>query len=140
MGGYLALSLAAIRRVARAVVMAPALDMPESFGRWLTDAERAGWEATGWLEVDHHETGGRARIAWDFVTDARRRRCVEGPVGCPTLVFHGRRDDVVPVELSERLAAADPRVRLRVMDDDHSLLASLPAMLDEAAAFLADDS
>jgi pimeloyl-ACP methyl ester carboxylesterase len=136
MGGYLALRHAAVRPVLCAIVMAPALDFPASFPRWLAADELERWRRTGWTEVDHHETGRKERLAYGIVEDARRHPCVTAAPSCPVLVFHGRRDDVVPCGLSERLAAADPRVRLRLLDDDHSLLASVSAILDESVAFL----
>jgi hypothetical protein len=43
---------------------------------------------------------------------------------------------VVPCALSERFAADNPQVRLRLLDDDHSLLASVPRILDESVEFL----
>lgn len=43
-------------------------------------------------------------------------------------ILHGRRDDVVPLEDSIALAAACPGdVTLRIVDDDHRLLASVAA-------------
>jgi fermentation-respiration switch protein FrsA (DUF1100 family) len=49
----------------------------------------------------------------------------------PVRLIHGRRDEVVPVALSEELARAHPeRVTLTVVDDDHSLLAHKELVLD----------
>ncbi|MBA3545945.1 MAG: alpha/beta hydrolase [Nannocystis sp.] len=47
----------------------------------------------------------------------------------PTVILHGRRDSVVPVQVSEDFAAAHPEVRLELVDDDHRLNASLERML-----------
>jgi pimeloyl-ACP methyl ester carboxylesterase len=137
MGGYLALRHALRRQVLGVVAMAPALDFPVSFPRWATAAEMKTWEETGWTEVDHHETGRKEQLAWDLIADARTHAALTKAPACPVLIFHGRKDDVVPCELSERFAAENPGVRLQLLDDDHSLLASVPRILDEAAAFLA---
>jgi len=47
---------------------------------------------------------------------------------CPTIVLHGTRDEVVPIEHSRALAR-HPGVELVELDDDHGLAASVPALL-----------
>ncbi|PLX93266.1 MAG: hypothetical protein C0620_07855 [Desulfuromonas sp.] len=44
----------------------------------------------------------------------------------PTVVIHGRRDDVVPIDSSRRFGAP-----LIEVDDDHRLNASIPLMLEQ---------
>jgi pimeloyl-ACP methyl ester carboxylesterase len=53
----------------------------------------------------------------------------------PLTILHGRLDDTVPLAESEAFAERHPHAVLRVLEDDHSLLAeaSLRA-LDEALA------
>jgi len=41
----------------------------------------------------------------------------------PLWVIHGRRDESVPLELSEALVRRHPGSRMYVLDDDHALLA-----------------
>ncbi len=136
MGGYLALRHALRHPVLGVIAMAPALDFPDSWPRWSKPEELERWAASGWTEVDHHETGRKERLAYDIVADARRHEVLVAAPRCPVLLFHGRRDDVVPCVLSERFAGANPGVRLQLLDDDHSLLASVPFILDESTAFL----
>ncbi len=54
----------------------------------------------------------------------------------PILIYHGRHDDSVPCEQSVRFAAGRPNVTLRLLDDDHRLAGSLPAIADEVIRFL----
>jgi pimeloyl-ACP methyl ester carboxylesterase len=136
MGGYLALRHALRRPVLGVVAMAPALDFPVSFPRWATAEEMRLWKETGWSEVDHHETGRKERLAWGLIEDARTHAALTKAPACPVLIFHGRRDDVVPCTLSETFARDNPHVRLELLDDDHSLLASVPRILDESVAWL----
>jgi pimeloyl-ACP methyl ester carboxylesterase len=56
-------------------------------------------------------------------------------VPCPTLIIHGRRDDVVPVALSRDYAAAHARVTLVEVDDDHALGASIDLIEAETVRF-----
>jgi pimeloyl-ACP methyl ester carboxylesterase len=58
-------------------------------------------------------------------------------VRVPTLILHGRRDDVVDIASSRQFAAGKRHVRLVELDDGHELVASIPRLLDEAQRFLA---
>ncbi len=42
-----------------------------------------------------------------------------------TIIIHGRRDEIVPVGVSEAFAAGHPEIQLVVVDDDHSLAGSI---------------
>jgi len=57
-------------------------------------------------------------------------------VEMPSLVFQGRRDTVVSPSTVERWAAARPNVELHLLDDDHQLTASLPAIWEATSRFL----
>ncbi len=56
------------------------------------------------------------------------------PTQVPGVVVHGRRDDVVPIEVSRALTRRCPHLRLVERDDDHLLRGSLDALVDEVAA------
>lgn len=56
----------------------------------------------------------------------------------PTVIVHGRGDDVVPVAGSEAFAAAHPGVRLVLVDDGHRLAASIAVIVAEARAMAQD--
>jgi len=54
---------------------------------------------------------------------------------CPTTIVHGWRDDVVPWQNSA--CFAEPKnIRLLLLDDDHRLIDSLPAICEEFKTFL----
>jgi pimeloyl-ACP methyl ester carboxylesterase len=54
----------------------------------------------------------------------------------PTLVFQGRRDDVVDAKMVEEWASVRANVELHMVDDGHQLTASLPVMADAIVAFV----
>ena len=56
-------------------------------------------------------------------------------VGCPTVIVHGWRDDIVPVEHSIRWAR-EHRAALHVLDSDHRLQDQLPSICAYLRAFL----
>ena len=47
-------------------------------------------------------------------------------------IIHGRRDEVIPLEISERWIASNPGARLIAVDDDHRLGQSLGLIVREA--------
>jgi pimeloyl-ACP methyl ester carboxylesterase len=124
-------------RICMLVLLAPAFRFAE---RW---RERLGggwqsWMESGWIEVHDHTTGRPARVHADFAREAEALDPAGFPdVRVPTLVLHGTRDEVVDIELSRRFASGRRHVRLVELEDDHELLAALPAILDEIDRFLA---
>jgi pimeloyl-ACP methyl ester carboxylesterase len=51
---------------------------------------------------------------------------------CPTILIHGRRDELIPVAAIEAYAAAHPAVRLELVDDAHVLAGSLDRIVAAA--------
>jgi pimeloyl-ACP methyl ester carboxylesterase len=126
LGGLTAARLAEDEpRVCMLILLAPAFRFAERL--------RARVGPDGWIETHDHATGGTARIHPDFVREAEGIDAAgDGwpDVRVPTVILHGTRDDVVPIELSRQFAADRPHVRLIELDDDHELLATLPVILD----------
>jgi uncharacterized protein len=137
MGGWVAARWAELHpeRVAALVLLAPGFDLPERWRQLITAEQLAGWQRQGWIEANDG-AGTPDRLHWGFMEDARRQPPFPEPA-CPTLILHGRRDPVVPIEVSEAYARARPHVELEVLDDDHDLLVSLPTIEARALAWLA---
>ncbi len=126
-------------RVAALVLLAPAFRLAERWEARLGEAHRR-WREAGFLEVDDHATKQRARVDYGFFEDARAVDADPGgwpDVRVPTLVLHGRADDVVDVELSRVWSRGKRHVHLVELDDGHELVASLPRIAAAAEAFLA---
>jgi uncharacterized protein len=139
LGGYVAALYAARHpEVTSVVLMAPAFGFARRWTESLdADAVRR-WEQSGAMKVMNYAAGAEAEIGWQLVEDGRRYED-EPDVRQPALIFHGRKDDVVPVEYSERFAAERPNVRLRVMDSDHELWDVVETIWEESRAFLVTD-
>jgi pimeloyl-ACP methyl ester carboxylesterase len=54
----------------------------------------------------------------------------------PTLIVHGRQDAVVDIDGSRTFATGRRNVRLVEVDDDHALVATLPATVLAVGRFL----
>jgi uncharacterized protein len=141
LGGLTAARVAALdARVCALVLLAPAFCLSERWSERLGADALARWRATGWLEIDDFATGEKARVDHGFLEDAAMFDARDGgwpDVRVPTLIVHGRRDQVVDVDLSRTFARGRRHVRLVELDDLHELTATLPRTLAEAEAFLA---
>lgn len=127
-------------RVSALVLLAPAFRFAERWRRRLGDEAWRRWEESGWLEIDDHASGVRARVDFEFVEDAARLDAEGGgwpDVRVPTLIVHGVADDVVDVELSREFSRGRRHVRLVEVDDGHELGRSLERIVREAGVHLA---
>jgi pimeloyl-ACP methyl ester carboxylesterase len=128
---------AAKRRVDRVVLLAPALTFDEASFEGLLGADGLRrWRETGRLELMHYGYGATRTLRYEIVADAARYASRAATVTVPVLIFQGRRDDLVDAAAVEAFAAGRPNVRLRLLDDDHRLHASLPVIWLETLAFL----
>jgi pimeloyl-ACP methyl ester carboxylesterase len=137
MGGYVAALFAEKfpGRVGRQVLLAPAFGFP---GRWfqrLPEEQAEAWKSTGFRTVWDYENGREDAIGYAFAEDGFGYRDFPEAL-VPTLILHGRKDDVVPLEYSEDYVAENPEVRLVAYGADHSLGEVLEPMWQEVSAFL----
>jgi uncharacterized protein len=137
LGGFVAVHTAVRypQRIARIVLLAPALDFGGNRMRSLGDKGIEDWRRTNQLDVFHHGFGRTMPVHFDLYTDAARYDAFNADVSLPTLVFQGERDDAVDPGTVKRWCAARSNVRLRLLDDDHQLLSSLEPIWVETAAF-----
>ncbi len=97
LGSGVAVAMAAEGRCAALVVISPYTSMVDVAGYHF------GWLPTRWLVRDRFDSLARAP-----------------QVAVPALVMHGRRDDVIPFVLGERLAAALPGARFLPLEGGHN--------------------
>jgi alpha-beta hydrolase superfamily lysophospholipase len=139
LGGFVALHAAASpsprHPVGRLVLLAPAFDFARN-RKWLGAEGLEGWRATDALEVFHHGYGEPRAIGYALNEDALQFDSYRVTVDLPILIFQGRQDEVVDPSTVERFARGRRNVTLRLLDDDHQLLASLGIIWRETAAFL----
>jgi pimeloyl-ACP methyl ester carboxylesterase len=128
MGGYLAALYAARHpEVTKLVLLAPAFGFARRWPLRLGEAKVAEWRRTGWLPLYHYGDKMERRVGYQLLEDAAQYEDYP-EISQSALIFHGRNDDVVPVEYSQEFAARHPEVTLRVMDSGHELLNVLEEM------------
>jgi uncharacterized protein len=123
-------------RVARMVLLAPALDFGGNRMKSLGDTGLDEWKRRDRLDIFHHGYGRMMPVHYELYADARRYDCVEAALTMPIQVFQGRRDDAVDPDVVERWSRARPNVELHMLDDDHQLTASVGYVWEEMKRFL----
>jgi pimeloyl-ACP methyl ester carboxylesterase len=138
LGAFVAVNAAAQwpNRVARLVLMAPALDFGDEGLKGPGGADIGEWKAAGQLMVFHFAYGRMMPVHYELYADARRHDALGAELEMPVLVFQGRRDTAVDPATVEAWSRRRPNVELHMLDDDHQLTASLPYIWDATSRFL----
>jgi pimeloyl-ACP methyl ester carboxylesterase len=128
LGAYVAVhaAAAAVGRVYRLVLLAPALDFGGNLLTQLGPHSIVAWRQAGRLSVFHYALGEARDVGFALYEDAARYDAFDVTLALPTLVVQGRRDDVVEPAMVERWCAGRPSVDLQLVDDGHQLTDSMP--------------
>jgi len=136
MGGYLAALFAARHaEVEKLVLMAPAFCFSTRWPQTLGQATMDEWQRSGILKVFHYGQGRTVELGYQLIEDGRQYEDYP-QVRQPTLIFHGKKDTVVPADLSIQFAGGRPLVQLYLMESGHELLNVLDDMWMETEQFL----
>jgi len=126
MGGLLATLRASCARLRALVLLAPGFGLPRRWTQMLGEDGLARWRDAGETQVFHWGMNADTRLSYDFIDDALQYVTDGLKVDVPTLVFHGKHDDTVPVQESIDFASHNQsQVVLHVLDDDHNLIDTL---------------
>lgn len=137
LGGTLAI-LAAERlpRVSRLVLLAPAVMFAKPGHHLLPPERLEAWRREGRMPFFHYGYGEERPLNVAFYDDSLRYSPMDAALAQPTLIFQGRHDASVDYRTVERFAAARTNVTMHLLDDDHSLIASLPRIWQDVRPFL----
>jgi len=139
LGAYVAV-LAAMKwpdRIARLVLMAPALDFSDDGLGAPRAASVRDWKRDGHIQVFHFGYGRMMPIHYGLYEDARHYDAMRAELRIPILIFQGTRDTAVNPAIVRGWAGSRPNAILHMLDDDHQLTASLGYIWQEVERFLA---
>jgi alpha-beta hydrolase superfamily lysophospholipase len=138
MGGLLATLCAQQYSFVEALVLlAPGFGLPRRWLELLGDGGVRAWQERGYTEIFHYGLNQNSTLKYSFITDAQSYSTDNLTVPVPTLVFHGQNDDTVPVSESIAFLEANPeKVKLQILDSDHSLIDQLDKIWQETLSFL----
>jgi predicted esterase YcpF (UPF0227 family) len=108
-------------QIKQLVLLAPAFQFLAQWLSRLGPETVAHWRETGRLSVYHYGQQQQVELAYDFITDAQQYDEANLKTALPTLIFHGRHDDVISIQASRDYAAQRPWVQLVELDSDHAL-------------------
>lgn len=103
---------------------------------WLSEGQVAQWKEKGTIPIPHYGFGGELPLHFGYYEDGQRYREAVPPAA-PTLIMHGRDDQVVPIRHSQEYAEQySDRVRLIELDAGHDLNDHLEAIWEQVQAFV----
>ncbi|MHC5725026.1 MAG: YqiA/YcfP family alpha/beta fold hydrolase [Nostoc sp.] len=108
-------------QVQRLVLLAPAFGFLSHWLPKLGDEEVQRWQQEKYIMVYHYGEERSLPLSYDFVTDAAQyqEKLLQRPI--PTLILHGKKDEVIPIEASRDFGRSRPWVELVELDSDHAL-------------------
>jgi hypothetical protein len=122
-------------QVQQLVLLAPAFGF---LSHWLTklgEEQLNQWRESGYLSVEHYGERRSLPLHYKFVDDARQYQETQLLRPVPTLILHGRHDEVIPVDASRDYASRRPWVRLIELDSDHALNDVMPQIWEAIQGF-----
>lgn len=118
-------------RLHRLVLLAPAFQFLNQWLPRLGAPQLQQWQTEGALSVYHYGQQKPLALAYDFILDAQGYDDSQLRPVVPTLILHGKQDEVISVQASRDFAAQHPQVDLIELESDHAL-ANVKAEIWEA--------
>ncbi|MGP1384717.1 MAG: YqiA/YcfP family alpha/beta fold hydrolase [Thainema sp.] len=122
-------------QVQRLILLAPAFDFLSHWTPKLGSQQMRQWRQAGQIEVYHHGFQTTQPLRYDFIKDAIQYDEEDLQRSLPTLLLHGRQDDVIPIQSSRDHAAARSWIQLIELEGDHGLVCDRTAIWDAIQAF-----
>ncbi len=136
LGGYVAALFAARSKyVEKLVLMAPAFQFPRRWRERYSAEELDRWKQQGSVKVFHYGHGTEMPLGYQFLEDSQQYED-EPDFDQPALIFHGLRDPVVPVRISQEYSARHANVSLKLLDSGHELTDVMDKLWEETGIFL----
>jgi len=140
-GAYLSTWLAKKNpdRIFKLILMAPALIFSSKTILQLMGTSLREWEETGYLDIFHFRYNTSIPLHYSFyhdLVDFPPPDMTISTILTPTLIFHGRYDEIIPIEWSHKFTLINPSARLYVLEGDHQLLDQKEEMWNSIVKFL----
>lgn len=135
LGGLVAAWLGERQSQVHLVLLAPAFQF---LSHWLPQlaAEKLNqWPRSQSMMVYHYGEKRSLPLNYEFVVDAEQYQDEQLLRPIPTLILHGREDEVIPIQASRDFAAQRPWVQLIELDSNHALGNVLPEIWEAIQVF-----
>lgn len=108
-------------QVKRLVLLAPAFGFLSHWLPKLGEEQLQRWQTEKYLLVHHYGEKRSLPLHYQFIVDAAQYNDEKIQCSIPTLILHGRHDEVIPIQASRDFAQYNPGVQLIELDSDHAL-------------------
>ncbi len=141
MGGSVALHFAdryrdaEAKRVEKMILLAPAIDFFANRQRQLGDNWLQQWKAAGSIPFYHYGYAVEKPVHYGLIEDLQQYDGYSVKLDIPIRIYHGRHDDSVDCQQSERYAQENSNVELHILDSDHTLLDKTDVIFEGVVAF-----
>jgi pimeloyl-ACP methyl ester carboxylesterase len=108
-------------QIERLILLAPAFGFLPGWESRLGQENVQEWRKSGYLKVYHYSFQEIRPIHYGLITDLQKYPEEQLTRSIPTLIIHGRKDEVIPIDRSLEYAKARPWVQVIELDSDHGL-------------------
>lgn len=122
-------------QVQRLVLLAPAFGFLAHWLPKLGEDQVRQWQQWGCMSVYHYGAARSLPLYYKFVEDARQYEETQLLRPLPTLILHGRNDQVIPINASRDYASVRPWVQIIEFDSDHALIDVMAEIWQTIQAF-----
>ena len=121
--------------IERLVLLAPAFGFLSNYLTRLGSDAVQNWQESGFLSVYHYAEKRSLPLSYQFVLDSQNYSDHALRRSIPTLILHGKQDEVIPLTASQKYAQSRSWVELIELDSDHGLGDSLPEIWSKIQLF-----
>ena len=108
-------------QVQKLILLAPAFGFPSNWFDRFPQAELQQWQQSGYKDIYHYGDNKPLPLHYEFLSDGNRYDVRQLKRSLPTIIIHGKKDDVVPIEVSQQYLKNHPQAKLIALDSDHGL-------------------
>jgi len=126
-------------KVFRVILLAPAFGIDQVFVNDYGIEKLQEWKKTNNIEVDHYTYKKPCILHYKFYSDLNNYSILKPSIKNPCIIFHGVKDEVIPIQNSRNVVAVNPAAELVELDSDHSLENVLEQIWVKTEQFLHDN-
>ncbi|MGD1854202.1 MAG: YqiA/YcfP family alpha/beta fold hydrolase [Leptolyngbyaceae cyanobacterium] len=123
------------QNIQKLVLLAPAFNFLDQWLPRLGTQQLHQWKTSGWLSIYHYGLQTQQRLHYPFVTDAQSYADSQLNQPIPTLILHGKHDEVIDLAASQTYAAQRPWTQLQALDTDHGMADAMEEIWQAIKAF-----
>ena len=118
-------------QVQNLILLAPAFGFLNHWLPKLGRKQMQQWQESGYLSVYHYGEKREMPLSYQFVNDIKQYDESQLKRVLPTLILHGKNDDVIPIEASRNYIRNRPWAKLIELKSDHTLGNVMPEIWQE---------